>query len=225
MKRFIWTKGVWQWDEKSQCLVLLERRGYEHDGPMALAMDNPIMEQTSIQVFNDDGTDETDSTSKAGVGVDIIDQALDENLLVRFLVKETAGFANANFKPQIQVRLNGGTYQDVTGSSTIARVFDSTKLIDGNDCTQRIGSGSFLSANAGQDDVDGTAGKNAINYVGNDEAEFVYCFQVRSADVNGGDNVEVRISDGQIDVYGDPEIKITIAGATELAAQGVIVMQ
>ncbi|MEE8598208.1 MAG: hypothetical protein V3S69_01585, partial [Dehalococcoidales bacterium] len=153
MKRFITTRYVSQWDEKSQSYILLEREGYWYAGPMSLAMDAPTIRQVSIQVFNDDGTDETDSTAKAGVSVNITDQARDENLLVRFLIDENAGNGANNIRPTLQVRLNGGTYQGVTDVSTIARSFDSTKLIDGNNCTQRIGSGTFITANAGQEDV------------------------------------------------------------------------
>jgi len=171
------------------------------------------MRQDAIQLFNDNGTDETDSTTKAGIGVDITDQALDENIVVRFVVQETAGFANANFRPQLEIRLNGGTYQAVNATSTIGRSSASTVLVDQEDTTQRVGSGTFLTPNEGVDEVDGRAGLNGINFVGNDEAEFAYCFQVRSADVSGGDNVEVRIDSGSIDVYGDPEIKITIVAS------------
>lgn len=174
-------------------------------------MDTPTFRQHQIQVFNDNGTDETDSTSKAAVGVDITGQALDENLVVRFLVQETAGNAQANYKPQIQIRLNGGTYQVIDAASTIGRASASAILVDTEDSTQRIGSGTFVSPNAGVDTGDGVAGQNALNFVGNDETEFVYCLQIRSAEVNAGDNVEFRIDPAFIDVYGDPEIKVTIA--------------
>ena len=224
MKRFISTRTVFQWDDKSQRFLLEKKEGYWYDGPMALAMDSPTFRQDAIQLFNDNGTDETDSTSKAGVGVDITGQALDENILVRFLVQETAGNPQANYKPQLQIRLNGGTYQSVDGVSTIGRSSASPVLVDGEDTTQRLGSGTFLTVNEGVDEVNGVAGKNAMNFVGNDETEFVYCFQVRSADVSGGDNVEVRISDATIDVYGDPEIKITLAvgGPTPFVGQGTL---
>lgn len=216
MKRFIWTKRVFEWDEAAQKFVTLEKEGYWYDGPMALCMDDPTMRQLAIQVFNDDGTDETDSTSKAGIGVDITGQALDENFLVRFVVDENAGNANANYSCQLEVRLEGGAYQNVNGSSTIARSFDSTKLTEDADTTQRTGSGTFLTANMGQDDVDGTAGGQTPDYVGNDEAEFVFCIQGRSADINGGENIEVRLAVADIDTYVDPEIKITFAAAAAL---------
>ena len=208
MKRFISTRSVWQWDEKSQLFRREIKEGYWYDGPMALAMDDPTITQDSIQLFNDDGTDETDSTSKAVVGADIIDQALNENILVRFLVKETAGNAASNVRPLLQIRHNGGTYQNVTGSTSIGRSFDSTKLTAGADTTQRIGGGSFVTDNNGVDDISGATGPTS--FVGNDEAEYVYCFQVRTP-VIGGDNVEVRIDAATIDAYTDPEIKITIA--------------
>jgi len=220
MKRFIWTRGVWQWLHGKY--VLIEREGYDYDGPVSLAMDDPTMEQHSIQVFNDDGTDETDSTSKAGVGVDITGQALDENLLVRFLIKETAGNANNNYGVQLEIRLNGGTYQSVTDLSTIGRSSASTKLVDKDDTTQRIGSGTFVATNEGQDEVDGATGKAGM--AGNDEVEFVFCFQIRSADVNGGDNVEVRCAAADIDTYTDPEIKITITGGAPDVLQAQVWM-
>lgn len=218
MKRFVNTKVVWQWDEDAQDYVLIKKQGYWYDGPMSLAMDTPTMSQDSIQLFNDDGTDETDSTSKAGVGVDITGQALDVNLLVRFLVKEIAGNANSNYKPQLQINLNGGTYQDVDGASTIGQSSNSTKLTDGENCTQRIGSGTFVTENDGVDDVNGAAGSAAVTFVGNDEAEFTYCFQILSADVSAGEFVRVRISDAQIDSYVDLEIQITIEAGGAISA-------
>lgn len=222
MKRFISTKSVWQWDADLDRFVLLDRDGYWYDGPMALSMDTPTIDQFSIQLFNDDGTDETDSTSKAGVGVDIVDQALDENILVRFLVKETAGNAASNIRPQLEIRLNGGTYQSVTGSSTIGRSFDSTKLTAGDDATQRIGSGTFVTDNNGVDDSSGATGPTS--FVGNDEAEYVYCFQVRSADVSGGHNVEVRLDPATIDAYTDTEIKITIVTTDDIAVATTVAL-
>ena len=218
MRRFIWTKGVWKWVRDHY--VLIERQGFDYDGPMALCMDDPTFAQDSIQVFNDDGTDETDSTAKAGVGVNITDQALDENLLIRFLLKETAGNQGSNKSARLEVRLNEGTYGLVSGGTLVARSFASTKLTEGNDTTQRIGSGTFVTPNAGQDDINGVAGSSVCDFAGNDETEFVYCVQILSADVNAGENVDFRMSDSDIDVYTDPEIKVTIASNGDVTLTG-----
>ena len=214
--RFIWTKGVWQWLRDRY--VLVEREGYDYDGPMALCMDDPTMRQFHFQFFNDDGTDETDSTTKAAIDTDITGKNVDENFLVRIVVDETAGNANTNYTVQLQARVNGGTYQSVSGGSTIAQAVDSTKLTDGNDTTQRTGSGTFLIPNAGQDDVNGRAGSAALDFVGNDETEFVFCVQIIGSDVAEGAVLDFRLDPGDIDTFGIDHGSVTSTGGTGGAA-------
>lgn len=214
MKRFIWTKHVSRWDEALQKDVFCpeESSGYWYEGAISLAMDSAIFDQLSFRFYDDDGTNETNHTVKAAIDTDITNQALDENLLIRILLDETAGIAEANLKPALQVSLNSGAFQDVTDISTIARSFGSTGLTDGGDTTQIIGVGaSYLLVNQGQEDVSGVAGGTACDWAGNEECEFVYCVQILSADVSASDTVDFRISDGQVDSYTIPYARATIA--------------
>ena len=216
MRRFIWTRGVWKWLRDRY--VLVEREGYDYDGPVAQAMDDPTMRQFHFQFFNDNGIDETDSTSKAAIDTDITGQNVDENFLVRIVVDETAGNANNNYTAQLQVRVDGGTYQSVSGGSTIAQAFDSTKISDGSDTTQRTGSGTFVTPNAGQDDVNGRAGSAALDFAGNDETEFVFCVQIIGSDVADGAVLDFRLDPNDIDTYGIDHGSVTSTGGTGGAA-------
>ena len=214
MRRFICTRGEWQWDEQSQLYLKRRKEGYWYDGPIAKGMDTPTMRQFHFQWFNDDGSDETDSTTKAAIDTDITGQAADVNILIRFVVDETAGNANDNYSPQIQRRVNLGTFVDCSAVSTIVHASPSTKLVDGDDTTQRVGSGTFITLNSGQDDQNCKAGGQTPDYVGNDEAEFVYCIQLIGADLNNDDEIDIRISDTNIDTYGvaHARVKVSIAG-------------
>jgi len=221
MRRWIWTRRFFEWDEDAQQHRQVDgkSRGYWYDGPVAKGMDTPTMRQFHFQFFNDDGTDETDSTTKALIDIDITGQLTDENFLVRFVVDETAGNANTNYSCQLQVRNNVGTYQPVTGSSTLARSFDSTKLTDGNATTQRTGAGSFITTNKGQDDVDGAAGGQSPDYLGSDECEFVFCVQARNVDLADLDELDFRLDPADIDTFAVAFGRVTIskpAGAVPL---------
>ena len=78
-------------------------------------------------------------------------QLVDENFRVRFTVQETAGGAENNKPFKFQARLNGGSWQDITTSSTIVRAFASgdAGFNDSDNTTQQIGDGTFITDNDG----------------------------------------------------------------------------
>ncbi len=175
------------------------------------AMDNPTMEQDSFRFRNDDGS-ESAATWKAAVNTDVtITVSGNTAFRIRFLVQETAGNASVNFKPQLQRQLNAGGFVDVTGTSGVIRAVDSANLTDGEDTTQQIGAGTFITNNDGVDEVNGVAGSAKTDFVGNDETEFEYSVEIVDADVADSDTVDLRISDANIDSYAVADGTITVS--------------
>jgi hypothetical protein len=128
----------------------------------------------------------------------------DTNLRMRFLVQETADVAEADVSFQLQYNHNGGGWNNVTGSSSVARS-SAGGLTEGGNTTQQIGSGTFVTPNGGQDESDGIAGGSSLDFTTtvNQEVELEFCFQIRSADTSGGDTIQFRlIKDGSpLDAY------------------------
>lgn len=140
--------------------------------------------------------------------------SLDANFRLRFLVQEASGASYDNQGFKLQYRLNDGTWTDVNGASSVIRASASTHVTDAADTTQLIGVGSFVSPNDGFDEADGAVGGAALDGAGNDEVELEFCIQARSADVSGGDTVDLRLveSDGTaFDTYTEIP-RWTIAG-------------
>lgn len=152
-------------------------------------------DQDRYRIRNDDGTDETDATWKAGLNIDVI-VAKDVNIRVRFGIEETADVADPNVQFQLQYNKNSGGWNDVNGSSTNIRSSLSTKLVDAENTTEQLAmAGTFLTTNAGVDEVNGLVGGANLDFSAsaNEEVELEFCFQVRSADVTNGDTIQLRI--------------------------------
>jgi hypothetical protein len=160
-----------------------------------LTVEAPSYDQDSFRGRNDDGTDETDGTWKAAVNTNW-NQIHDENFRVRFLIEELNDLADADVEFQLQYNLNSGGWNDVNASSSVMRSSASTKLTDGENTTEQMsGPGTFITTNAGVDEVNGLAGGSALDFTTtpNQEVELEYCLQLRSADVTGGDTIQLRL--------------------------------
>lgn len=189
----IWinVRTAWEWDGEKYREVSSE--GYWYDGPIAQAHGTPSIDQDSYAFYND-GT-ESGSTI---IGTANNSQSLnaDTTYLVRILLQEANGAASSNFTAQLEYDLNSsGTWNNVTTTSSVVRSTTSASLgTDGNDTTQRLGAGTYLTVNGGIDNADGSAGGANLDFAGSDEAEMVYAFQIRSADVNNGDTITLRVA-------------------------------
>ena len=84
-------------------------------------------------------------------------QKVDENFRVRFVVQETAGVSAADKTFQLEYNRNGGGWNDVNAASSVVRSWASPNVADGANTTQQVGSGTFVTPNAGFDEVDGLA--------------------------------------------------------------------
>jgi len=125
-------------------------------------------------------------------------QAVDENFRVRLEAQETAGCAKSNFTNiQLQYRLNGGTWTDVTASSNVVRSSASPNEADAAALTDQltVGTGTF-EGDACFDEVNGVCGSTATDVLASGHIEAEYCVQILSADVTNNDVVELRITVG-----------------------------
>ena len=56
-----------------------------------------------------------------------------------------------------------------------------------------MGSGTFVTPNAGFDEVNGLAGGASLDFSGSDEVEVEYSVQIRSVDVSNDDTIQLRV--------------------------------
>lgn len=193
------------------------------NSPSVLFMDNPIMNQLQFQWFNDDGNEAT-STAKETVGTDtVIDlSGGDVTVQLRIVVEETAGIANTNYSDQFESDLNtSASWENVTTVENGDGVLvDTVNLTDGNNTTQRVGAGSFLTPNAGQT-TDGSPGGSICDFVGSDETEFVCAITFVAASFSDGDTVDFRL--GGVDTRtGGSNARATVSKLTNLSGTGDI---
>ena len=148
------------------------------------------LDQASFRGRNDDGNETT--ATWIDVANNNWSQALDTNFRVRFLVQESgAGTASGTLDAQLQYDINGGGWNNVTTSSTNVRAVAATPTsLDGTATTQQVGSGTFV---AGEISEDGLAAQVSLS--GDDETEVEFVLQLRSADLSGGETVNLRITD------------------------------
>jgi hypothetical protein len=159
--------------------------------PTATVSGIPAFDQDSFRGRSDDGN-ETTATWKASANVGWT-QVMDENFRMRFVVQETGDGAAVDKTFQLEYNLNGGGWNDVNGSSSVVRAWASPSMADGTDTTQQVGAGTFVTPNAGFDEVNGLAGGTSLDFSGSDEVEVEYCLQIRSADVSDSDTIQLRV--------------------------------
>lgn len=155
-------------------------------------MGQPTFNLDNFWFGDDDGTDETDNTF---LGSKNSNQTLnvDTNYRIRVGVSNTGAKADA-IQLQLEYNHNSGGWNPVNASSSVVQMAASTKLTEGNDCTERLaGAQTFDSSNAGQEDNDGLTGSNSLGI--NAEQEADYCFTIVSGDVVDTDTIELRVTD------------------------------
>ncbi|MGH9256590.1 MAG: hypothetical protein ACRD3C_18675 [Vicinamibacterales bacterium] len=118
---------------------------------------------------------------------------VDSNFLLRFTVQaNTTGLNNVD--NEFQYRLNGGTWTNITTTSSVVKAVAVTPLTNGGACTQRLsGTGTFESSGAGQTE-DGTSGGTANDIVASGNSETECGLQIVGADVVHGDVIEFRLT-------------------------------
>jgi len=151
-------------------------------------------EQVEFRGRNDDGT-ETTATWKAAENTNW-NQKTGENFRVRFNIQETSDAAATDISLQLQYNKNAEGWLDVNASSLVCRSSASANVTDGLDTTEQMaGTGPFVTPNGGFDEVDGLAGGTALDYTTtiNQDVELEFCCQLRAADTQTGDTVQLRV--------------------------------
>lgn len=179
-------------------------------------MAQPLLNLDNFWFGDDDGTDETDNTF---LGIKNSNQTLDVDTNYRFRVGvSNTGAKDATVLLQLQYNLNTLGWNNVTGSSSVVRMSASTKLAEGDDCTERLaGAYAFDGTNAGQEDNDGITGSDIIAFSPNTEQEADYCFTIISGDVDDADTITLRVvsTATPLDNYNQtPTITVSEVGAT-----------
>ena len=153
-------------------------------------------DQLGFRGRNDDG-DEATATWKAAENTNW-PQPADQNFRVRFAVKETVG-GTVDFETalQLQCRRNAGAWQNVTISSTIVRTFASPNVLNNQELTRQLTSGSGTYQPGGFDENNGQAPVGAPTLTGDfdnfEVTEVEYAVQIRSVDVAGNDTIDLRL--------------------------------
>ena len=166
------------------------------------AMVDPVLEQEVFR-FGSDGT-ETGYSFIANQSIDIIvgddgseDIGFGTIIILRIRFAETAGATSTvqNIDLELQRSLNGGTFAQVNGSSTVAQSIASA-MTDGEDATERLtgGATTFKTNNDCVDEADGICGGGVLDVAGSEFTEAVYAIQIISGDVSNTDTVDFRLT-------------------------------
>jgi hypothetical protein len=145
--------------------------------------------------FYADGT-ESGSTALANenTSYDADVTSADVNFQLRYGVQESgtgsaAGVSTDDY--QLQYAVNGGGWNNVTGSSTVIRAFPSASLTDAGATTSRLsaGSGSFVAGEL--DEANGEI--TDWQLTANNYSDLLYSLTVRQADVADNDSITFRV--------------------------------
>jgi len=187
-------------------------------------------DQVGFRGRNDDGNEAT-ATWKAAENANW-SQAVDVNFRIRFAVQETAdGNVGLNTALQLQRRLNAGAWENVElATGTAVRVFDSPNVLNNQQLTRQLTSGTGTYQPGGFDENNGQAPVGAPTLTGNfdhlEVTEVEYSLRLMSADVINGDIIEFRLVDnvgnGPIDAYTQTPV-ITVIEAGEEASVEILV--
>ncbi len=150
--------------------------------------------QIAFQYRDDDGTEVT-ATDRQAVNVDDT-LNLDTNYRMRVGVQgaHTNGPVSFDLTVAFQYNVDGAGWNNITTTSSNVRAVGSANFTDDDATTEQLAqSQTFV---AGHMDDDGDCPAVSISDTG--ESEFEICFQLRSADLSGGESVEIRIVDSGV---------------------------
>jgi hypothetical protein len=158
----------------------------------------PVLEQTHYR-GRDDDVSLNSTTWNGGGGLDLNwTQDTDTQFRVRFAVEETAGGDARNKTFVVYFNHESGGWTEMTGSTPI-QWGNTTEYAHSDDTTQLISSGTFQTG----DGVDESATSVKVNLI-SATVEHEYVLTIDSAQVNDGDNIDLRLYSGgsPLDSYG-----------------------
>ena len=174
----------------------------------------------------DNGTEATHTWRAAEDTAAIVEP--DVPFLLRIAVWEEGvpSGAAANTANQFQCRRNGGTWQNITTTSTICRAVAVGAFTNGANCTQRLTTkptGAFETSGAGCTE-DGNSGGNANDIAAGGYSETEAGLQLVSTDLAQGDTVDFRLvcTPTAISVYNvTPTLTVTFLAQTLTQTAGI----
>lgn len=163
-----------------------------------------------------------DGTESGSVATDAQDtnitrnNSTNSNLLLRVRIQETGG-ANTAASPnnqQFQYSKNGGTWTNITTSSSDIKAFNSASLTDGEATTNRLGAGtgSFVAGVVMETGIYDSGTPTSSNYT-----EYLLALTCIAADTAAADTFDFRVTYSGGSVMTDtitPRITISKSGST-----------
>ncbi len=151
------------------------------------------MTHVTFQITQDASRVYADGTESASVALATVNTnptiAPGTTFLARFLIRETDGGSGSKAFI-VRYSKNGGSFADITTTSSNVKAVNSGSLTDGDDTTQRIGSGTFISNNNAVTE-DGTIA--SVTFAASEEIEILSALQIVASDVVDGDVIELAI--------------------------------
>ena len=168
---------------------------------------SPVIEQDGFRWYDDDNTDEDATTALAAEDtsyeVPFADLGTSHHLRI---VYSNTGTKQGNDAFTIQYNVDGAGWNNVTTTSSNVRVI-AGQPTDGAVTSQRLGAGTGSFAAGEYDDVDGSIDANLQN---GDYTESVWSIEFRSADLSGGESIDIRMNYGGATVTENITINATI---------------
>jgi hypothetical protein len=147
-------------------------------------------DQDSFRYRNNDGS-ESGATWKYTVNNNG-DLDVNTSYRMRLLVQEFNGGAGNDVDLEFGYNLNSAGWNVISTTSSVVKAVASSHFTNGDDCTQQLGSGTFITDNDGMTE-DGISGGTMLDFAGRDESETELCFQIVSGDVADGDTIEIAL--------------------------------
>jgi hypothetical protein len=173
----------------------------------------PSRRQGAFRWRHDDGN-ETSATWIATANTSITGTT-DTNYRLR-IESDLVGTGDVSWTPKLQYNKNSVGWNDVNGSSSVARSTDSPNMTDNAATTQQISSGVWAAGKF--DEADGSFSTGiSLSDAAADTSEHELCFQVRSADVSAGDQIQFRLvatGGSTYELYGTLPV-FTVAGSSK----------
>jgi len=152
-------------------------------------VDPVVLRQDAARGRNDDGS-QTGATWKAAANTTY---SLDKNdsaggfidFRHRFVLQETGGGGKSNWLERIEFSINEGAWTAV-GASTDVQWDSTLNYADGDDTTRQVGSGTFVSTNAGCTESNEQGDSGSPDLAGNDEFEAEFMLRIITANFSTG---------------------------------------
>ena len=228
ISKFVTTYAAWEWSEREQTYILVERDGYWYEGPWALAHNvAPTWLAEDFRFRNDDGSISAATWIAAqntavvkGDGI-----APGDNVRLRLNFGEEAGAAGTGEHTggwTLQFNINGGTFATVTGATAV-KTFDSSNLTNGTTLAfanyNLAYSGGAVQRDWGDENEDGVTPTG--NTWSKDFCEAEFSIQFDSSGTSEDDVIRFRVlaPDGSTAVAftNVPTITMAAAGANPIA--------